>query len=49
MIASAMTGVDVVAIESIDVAAYTVPTDAPERDGTLPPRLDGGQRVSLPA
>ncbi len=35
MIASAMTGVDVVAIESIDVAAYTVPTDAPERDGTL--------------
>jgi L-alanine-DL-glutamate epimerase-like enolase superfamily enzyme len=34
MSVSAMTGVDV-AVESIDVAAYTVPTDAPEADGTL--------------
>ena len=34
MSAAAMTGVDV-AVESIEVAAYTVPTDAPEADGTL--------------
>ena len=34
MSASAMIATDV-AVESIDVAAYTVPTDAPEADGTL--------------
>ncbi len=34
MSTAAMTRVDI-AVESIDVSAYTVPTDAPEADGTL--------------